>query len=170
MSGVVLVHGAWHGAWCWAPVVEELRQRGVTVDAVDLPLTGFSHDVRAAREATEAMGPDTVLVGHSYGGMVISEAAATVPTVCRVVYVAALMCDAGEDATAILTGHGSPLTESLVFTETGVTVEPGAARELFYGDSDTTSAADLVAHLRPMPLERWCRAWCRPGNRCHRPM
>jgi len=65
MAGVVLVHGAWHGSWCWAPVVEDLEGRGVTVRAVDLPLAGFDADVAATREALDAMGPDTVLVGHS---------------------------------------------------------------------------------------------------------
>lgn len=153
MAGVVLVHGAWHGAWCWALVVEELQRREVAVDAIDLPLTGFPDDVEAARTAIGEMGPDTVLVGHSYGGMVISEAGSGASTVRRLVYVAALMADAGEDATAILAGSKSPLLDVLVFSPTGVSVDPDAARGVFYGDSDEQSAAALVSRLRPMPLE-----------------
>jgi len=152
MAGVVLVHGAWHGAWCWDAVVEELERRGVTVDAVELPLSGFTDDVRAAREATEAMGPDTVLVGHSYGGLVISEAALGLP-VRRLVYVAAFMSEAGEDVTAVLTEYGSDLTESVVVTDTGLTVDPEVAPGLFYGDSDRRMALAMVSRLRPMPLE-----------------
>ncbi len=56
MAGVVLVHGAWHGSWCWTPVVEELQRRGITVNAIDLPLTAFGDDVRETREAVESMG------------------------------------------------------------------------------------------------------------------
>ena len=100
------------------------------------------------------MGPDTVVVGHSYGGMVISEAAADVPTVRRLVYVTALMSEAGEDVTAILADFESPVLDALEFTGAGVTVEPGVARELFYGDSDGPSAAGLVARLRPCRSSR----------------
>lgn len=153
MAGVVLVHGAWHGAWCWGPVVEELERGGIAVNAVELPLARFEDDVRAAREATEAMGPDTILVGHSYGGLVISEAAADMRSVSRLVYVTAFLTEAGEDATAILADYGSNITEAVIVSETGVTVDPDAARELFYGDSDDRTAAELIARLRPMPLE-----------------
>jgi pimeloyl-ACP methyl ester carboxylesterase len=153
MAGVVLVHGAWHGAWCWDPVVEELHRHGIMVDAVELPLTGFADDVRVARDASEAMGPDTILVGHSYAGLVISEAAAGVPAVRRLIYLAALMCEAGEDSSAILTEYESPIMDSVVLTETGVTIDPSRARELFYGDSDDAAAQALIAKFRPMPLE-----------------
>jgi pimeloyl-ACP methyl ester carboxylesterase len=154
MAGVVLVHGAWYGAWCWDPVVEELQQRGVTVDAVELLLTGFADDVSLAKDATEAMGPDAIVVGHSYGGLVISEAAIGVPSVRHLVYVAALMCEAGEDSSVILANYGSPLIDSVTVTETAVTVDPARARQLFYGDSDEEKAKELIAKFRPMPLEQ----------------
>jgi pimeloyl-ACP methyl ester carboxylesterase len=153
MAGVVLVHGAWHGAWCWDPVVEELQRRGVTVDAIELPLTGLADDVGVAKDATRAMGPDTILVGHSYAGLVISEAAIGLPSVGRLIYLAALMCDAGEDSSDILARYESPLLASVTVTETAVNVDPARARELFYGDSDEETAKALVAQFRPMPLE-----------------
>ena len=87
-SLVVLVHGAWHGAWCWAALQAELDRRGVPSLAVDLPGHGASpepigglHDDAAAvtalldHLASGAAGPIT-LVGHSYGGAVITQAAA----------------------------------------------------------------------------------------------
>jgi len=80
MGGVVLVHGAFHGAWCWDAVVAELRERGVEVTAPELPLTGFADDVAVARAAIEA-ADDAVVCGHSYGSSVISAAAAGLPSV-----------------------------------------------------------------------------------------
>jgi pimeloyl-ACP methyl ester carboxylesterase len=154
MAGVVLVHGAWHGAWCWDPVVEELQRRGVTVDAVELPLTGLADDVSVAKEAAVAMGPDTVLVGHSYAGLVISEAAIGVPSVRRLIYLAALMCETGEDSSDILARYESPLLGSVTMTETAVGVDPARAWELFYGDSDEQKAEEMIARFRPMPLEQ----------------
>jgi pimeloyl-ACP methyl ester carboxylesterase len=153
MAGVVLVHGAWHGAWCWDPVVEELQRRGVAVDAVELPLTGFADDISVAKDAAEAMGPDTILVGHSYAGLVISEAALGVPSVRRLIYLAAMMCEAGEDSSDVLARYDSPLLASVTVTETAVDVDPARARELFYGDSDEEKAEELIAKFRPMPLE-----------------
>jgi len=153
MAGVVLVHGAFHGAWCWSPVVEELSRRGVNVEAVELPFTGFSDDVSATRAAAEAMGPDVVLVGHSYGGMIISEAAVDVRSVRRLVYVTAFMNDVGEDAAAILAGHDGGLADGIVFTERGASIAPDAARTFFYGDSGEQSARQMIARLRPMRLD-----------------
>src|SRR5436190_24308437 len=98
MRNVVLVHGSFHGAWCWEPVIEELRARGAgEIVAVELPFTGFRDDVSAARAACEATGPDTVLCGHSYGGIVISAAAAGLADVRHLVYLAAFLTDVGED-------------------------------------------------------------------------
>jgi pimeloyl-ACP methyl ester carboxylesterase len=101
-----------------------------------------------------AMGPDTILVGHSYAGLVISEAAIGVPSVRRLIYLSALMCQAGEDSADILARYESPLLDSVTVTETGVSVDPALARELFYGDSDEEAAEELIAKFRPMPLEQ----------------
>lgn len=149
VAGVVLIHGAWHGAWCWDAVVAELEQLGVPSVAVELPLTGFVDDVLGARRAIEAAGLDTVVVGHSYGGFVVSEAATGAPGIRHLVYVAAFMTDADDDANAILTDE---LSDALVPGATGLHVDPVAARRIFFGDSDDETARDLVARLRPMPL------------------
>ncbi len=107
MAQVVLVHGGWHGAWCWDAVIGELRTRDVTVAAPELPLTSFADDIRVVRAALETAGDDIVVCGHSYGGCVISAAAADVPTVRRLVYLCAFMVDAGEDPVALLFGDGT---------------------------------------------------------------
>src|SRR5438477_12152772 len=83
---VVLIHGAWHGAWCWDGVARELQRQHVSVEVVNLPLTGLADDVAAARVAIEGAGEGAVVCGHSYGGMVISNAATGLPGVKRLVY------------------------------------------------------------------------------------
>src|SRR5438067_970341 len=100
---VVLVHGAWHGAWCWTRVVEGLTARGVDAIAIDLPghgdsteplgdLYGDAASLRAALDALD--GSPAVVCGHSYGGAVVSLGAARHAAVRHVVYLAALMLDA----------------------------------------------------------------------------
>lgn len=65
MAGVVLVHGAWHGAWCWDGVVDELTAADVPVTAVELPLSSLDDDVAAARHAISHQGGDVIVLGHS---------------------------------------------------------------------------------------------------------
>jgi pimeloyl-ACP methyl ester carboxylesterase len=81
---VVLVHGAWHGAWCWEPLRERLERRGITTHAAELKsggelredLTDFYTDAQAVRQLTDSINSPGVLAGHSYGGMVVTEASA----------------------------------------------------------------------------------------------
>src|SRR5580692_10980288 len=110
-GSVVLVHGAWHGAWCWDRVVAELDRRDVKSTAVELPLSGFEDDVAAAREAIEAAGPGAVVCGHSYGGLVISAAASGAPSVARLIYLAALMAEEDEDVADLVGADTSPLIQ-----------------------------------------------------------
>ena len=154
MSDVVLVHGAWHGAWCWAQVVDELDALGVSHDAVELPLTGLVDDAATVRDAIESAveraGPGVVVVGHSYGGIVISQAAAGVDGVGRLVYLAAFMTDEGEDELSIMTAHESPVLGAVVVVDGGAAIDPAQAPALFYGDSDAATVAKAVPLLRPM--------------------
>jgi len=153
MAGVVLIHGAWHGAWCWDPVVDRLSGLAGPVVAVELPLTGYADDVAAARAAVLAAaeaGP-VVLVGHSYGGSVIT-AAGTGAEVAHLVYVAAFAPDEGETMHDAATGFpATPLADALVADDHGrVSVDPGAAVEAFYLDCERDDAMAAVARLRPM--------------------
>jgi pimeloyl-ACP methyl ester carboxylesterase len=97
--------------------------------AVELPFTGFDDDVSVARRAIEEMGCASVVVGHSYGGAVISQAASRLPDVCHLVYVGAFVPDIGDDDAALLATHGSKLFDGLVVTDDGVAVDPDAARD-----------------------------------------
>ena len=144
------MHGAWHGAWCWHGVVEELTARDVPVVAVDLPLTGLEDDVAAARAAIAASGPGTVVVGHSYGGEVISAAARGMPEVAHLIYLCALMPDAGEDVGALMAEHGSEILGAMVADGEKLVIDPTRAGELLYADSDATVVASILPRLRPM--------------------
>ena len=108
---IVLVHGAFHGAWCWAPLQAELDSRGVPSYAVDLPGHGASTeplqdmhgDAAAVERLLERLGEEVVLVGHSYGGAVISQAGLA-GNVARLVYLSALVIDVEESASAVMAG------------------------------------------------------------------
>lgn len=94
---VVLVHGAFADASSWDKVVARLQAKGVPVVAVDNPLTSLADDVQVTRQAIEAAPGKVVLVGHSWGGTVITEAGAS-PKVSALVYVAAFAPDIGENS------------------------------------------------------------------------
>lgn len=146
----VLIHGAWHGAWCWKEVVASLERDGVEAAAVELPFTGFADDVASARRAIEAAGEGSVVLLHSYGGAVGSQAATGLP-VARLVYLAAFMLAPGEEPTRYM--DGGELPSALVVDASGVRVDPGAAARIFFGDADPQTAAAAVAQLRPMALQ-----------------
>jgi pimeloyl-ACP methyl ester carboxylesterase len=94
---VILVHGAWADGSSWSKVIPLLAAKGMTVTAVQLPLTSFDADVAAVRRAIALAEGDVVLVGHSYAGAVIGEAGND-PKVQRMVYIDAFAPDAGESA------------------------------------------------------------------------
>ncbi|MFC9664550.1 alpha/beta hydrolase [Nocardia sp. NPDC127606] len=96
MPSIVLVHGFWGGAAHWAKVIVELDSRGFRdLHAVENPLTSLSADAARTRQMIEQVDGPVLLVGHSYGGAVITEAG-DLPNVVGLVYVAAFAPDAGE--------------------------------------------------------------------------
>jgi pimeloyl-ACP methyl ester carboxylesterase len=97
---VVLVHGAWADGSSWSEVISRLQAAGLHVTAVQNPLTALADSVAATRRALALQDGPTVLVAHSWGGTVISEAGAD-PKVTALVYVAARAPDAGEDFVAL---------------------------------------------------------------------
>src|ERR1700681_2588218 len=97
---VVLVHGAWADGSSWAEVIPRLQAAGLKVTAVQNPLTSLADSVAATRRALALQDGPTVLVAHSWGGTVISEAGID-PKVSALVYVAARAPDAGEDFVAL---------------------------------------------------------------------
>jgi pimeloyl-ACP methyl ester carboxylesterase len=97
---VVLVHGAWADGSSWSEVIPRLQAAGLHVTAVQNPLTSLADSVAATRRVLALQDGPTVLVAHSWGGTVISEAG-TDPKVTALVYVAARAPEAGEDFVAL---------------------------------------------------------------------
>ena len=151
MRPVVLVHGAWHGAWCWEQVVPLLEARGIEVDALDLPLTSTLDDLTHTRAAIEAH-PGAVVMGHSYGGVLITLAACALD-VSHLVYLSAFMPGkfekmadmlAAVPRTPMLDGIERNGDDKLVLAEEDVV-------QAFYADCDPRDAERARARLRPMP-------------------
>ncbi|MBB3084331.1 alpha/beta fold hydrolase [Geodermatophilus sabuli] len=150
--GAVLVHGLWHGAWCWDAVRAALAERGVDSVAVDLPLTDLTADTRATLDALESFGRPAVLVGHSYGGAVITGAGAH-PLVRELVYLAAFQLDDGESVSRTRAGEGLPdtgLGEAMRVSGDEVRLDPGLGSRLLYSDAPADVAAAAGARLRPV--------------------
>lgn len=157
---VVLVHGAWHGPWCWDRVTPMLRERGIETITVDLPsmdvqagyVTTLHDDAKTLRGALDAVDRPAVVVGHSYGGMVITEGAAAHPMVKHLVYLTAFMPDAGQSLLDLFTATPNPeLMASLRVTDDGrQALDPACVEPLFYNDCDAATVVWATERLRPM--------------------
>ena len=110
IKNIVLVHGAFVDETSWNPVIAILSAKGYHVTAVKNPLTSLADDVAATEAVLDAQDGPTVLVGHSWGGVVIGEAGAN-PKVASLVYVSAFAPDKGETITA--RSAGGPPTEGV---------------------------------------------------------
>ena len=106
MKNIVLVHGAWADGSGWQAVHDLLRTRGYRVSVVQNPLTSLADDVAAVDRVLARQDGPSLLVGHSYGGAVITEAG-TAPKVAGLVYVTAFVPDVGESISS-MTESGTP--------------------------------------------------------------
>jgi len=166
VTAFVLVHGAWHGAWCWQRVAQLLEARGHRVDAIDLPghgedrtpVAGMTLEAYAerVRRAVEAAGERVVLVGHSMGGMSVTQAAEHVPDrIAALVYVAAFLPRDGQSLPMLAEGDPDALVlPNLVVDEAAgtVVVAPHALRDAFYGECSDEDAGLAIARLVPESL------------------
>ncbi|UOE45570.1 alpha/beta fold hydrolase [Agromyces larvae] len=163
---IVLVHGAWADGSSWNAVTRALQAQGYPVLVPPNPLRGLSEDAAylASFLAQRTNGP-VVLVGHSYGGAVITNAGASVPNVRALVYVNAFIPDEGETVLQILDGSGSALAvadPTTVFDIAGYPGAPEGAAEVFLKadvvhesfaqDLDEATRSTIVASQRPASL------------------
>jgi pimeloyl-ACP methyl ester carboxylesterase len=150
---VVLVHGAWHGAWCWEQVTPRLDEAGVAWRALDLPLRSLAGDAAAVGEVLDAVDGPVALVGHSYGGAVVT-AAGGHPAVEHLVFLAALTPAEGESCGRCYPDAGAPSTalgDAFAIDDGEVTLAPEAER-LLYGACPADVAASAFARLRPIAV------------------
>lgn len=163
MARFLLIHGSWHGAWCWRDVLPLLREQGHEVEAIDLP--GHGEDRTPAGAVTleryadaivAALRPGTILVGHSMGGYAITAAAErAAKRISHLVYLAAYVPLSGLSLADMRErGPRQPLLEAMVRSEDGVTVglDPGLVEAKFYHDCPPDAVAYARERLVPQPV------------------
>jgi pimeloyl-ACP methyl ester carboxylesterase len=149
MTTLVLVHGAFHGPSCFDPIIGLLDARGITTRAPELPLTSLADDVAAVSAALDAVEGPVALLGHSYGGAVISESG-NHPSVDRLIFLAAMAPDDGEGIADVDVEIGPELIAAFRPRDDGlIEVDPLLAAAIFYPDADAESARLAVTRLRP---------------------
>ncbi|GGP33592.1 alpha/beta fold hydrolase [Streptomyces abikoensis] len=154
----LLVHGAWHGAWCWEPVRAALDADGWRSHAVDLPSAnppagrhdgarpaGMLDDADAIRDSLRRIDGPVVVVAHSYGGVPATEALADAANVVGAVYLAAFPLDVGE---SMFTFLGAPVPDD----GTGHVPPYEDARRTLFDDVPEADADRAVARLRPQSV------------------
>lgn len=165
MAEFVLIHGAWHGAWYWSRLIEELEGMGHVVRAPDLPghgddpadgasVTMDDYVGRVVGALMEGSEP-AVLLGHSMGGMPVSAAAEAEPDrVAALVYLCAFLPRDGESLGSIERRNPRPLVPQHVTPDGGVLrIDPSRGRELFYGDASEADVAHAASRLTPQPAQ-----------------
>jgi pimeloyl-ACP methyl ester carboxylesterase len=166
MATYVLVHGAWHGGWCWHRIVARLQRASHRVMAPDLlslgidgtppasvTLSGWSDQIVAlAESSTEPI----VLVGHSRGGIVLSEVAERIPERIRVlVYVTAFLLENGRSLVDSVAEQPESLVPPAMIVAGDhhtATLRADAIREAFYGHCSDDDVALAMTLLKPEPL------------------
>jgi pimeloyl-ACP methyl ester carboxylesterase len=160
---VVLVHGAWADGSSWRGVIPQLRDTGFRVTAAQIPLTSLADDVAVTRRMLSLQKGPTVLVGHSYGGMVISEAATGAPNVTSLVYVSAFANDVAETLGELNARVAPPPGPSpLRFDDPGfVWIDAAAFPQVFAHDVDPVQAQIMAATQKPIATKIFGE---KPGN------
>lgn len=149
-TNVVLVHGAYADGSSWSAVIPTLQAAGLNVVAVQQPLTTLEACVDVTKRALDNASGPTVLVGHSFGGMVISEAGVH-PNVSALVYIAARGPDANEDYGALAKQYPpGPASAGLVWADGFGRLSEEAFVHDFAGDLDPDRARMLCAVQGPI--------------------
>jgi len=142
---IVLVHGAFADASGWTAVITQLQQEGFKVVAVQNPLTSLPNDVETTKRLIDAQTGPVVVVAHSYGGAVMSAAAAGNPNVKALVYVAAFAPDANEVLGPLLNQYPTPVLAKFVPDAAGFVYIDYAAYPRFFAPDIPRKQAEAMA-------------------------
>ena len=149
IKNIILVHGAWADGSSWSKVIPLLEARGLHIVAVQNHLATFEDDVATTKRAIANQDGPVLLVGHSYGGAVITQAG-TDPKVAGLVYVAAFAPDQGESPLQFLMAYPTPIGNELRQDQFGFsTLTPKGIREDFAQDLSTAEQTVLIATQGP---------------------
>jgi len=151
-KSVILVHGAFADGTGWQKVIPLLEKEGLPVTAVQLPLKSLADDVATTRRLIDSQPGDVILVGHSYGGAVITEAGAGCPKVKALVYVAAFAPDVGEALGGLIERFSpSPLGTAVVPDSAGfLFIERAKFQSVFANDLPKEEASLLAVTQKPL--------------------
>jgi pimeloyl-ACP methyl ester carboxylesterase len=153
-SNVVLVHGGFVDGSGWEGVYQILKKKGYKVSVVQNPTVSLADDVAVTRRIVAAQDGPVVLVGHSYGGVVITEAGND-PKVTRLVYVAAFAPDTGESVSALIKDPppGAPVPPILPPQDGYLSLDKAKFHDSFAGDVETERAAFMADSQVPWGLD-----------------
>jgi len=161
---VVLVHGAFADGSGWGNVIPLVEQTGCDVIAVQNPLTSYADDVATTRRVIDAQSGPVVLVGHSYGGAVITKAAKGASNVKALVYVAAFGPDEGENLQALLEKYPSKIGVALVPDAAGfLYIDRGKFKEVFAADVSERDLSILSAAQKPIASQTFGQVYEAPA-------
>lgn len=148
---IVLVHGAWADGQSWDKVIPILQKAGHRVIAVELPEHSLADDVATVKRAVNLVGGSVILVGHSYGGFVITNAGYNNPNVTKLVYVAAFAPDEGQTISDFVSPSSFP-PGVLLQDEGGFLYwsNPKQFHDLFAGDLDPAQTNIMFAVEKPI--------------------
>ena len=149
---IVLVHGAWADGSCWSGVIERLQADGFWVRAPQFPLTSLVDDVARLRQVLDAQDGPTVVVGHSYGGQIMTALGEDAHNVVGLVYIAAFGLDEGESLGQLLSqGPVTPSLEHLFTDARGFAwLSEEDFVEHFAADVDSTRGHVMYAVQQPL--------------------
>jgi len=146
---IILVHGGWADGSSWGKVITTLKNAGNRVIAVQLPLHNSADDIATVKRAIELANGPVLLVGHSYGGFVITNAAYNNPNVTGLVYVAAFAPDEGQSLGTFVTPAMLP-PGILIADSAGLTyINPDMFHDAFAQDVNTTEADIMAIAQKP---------------------
>src|SRR5580698_8538513 len=148
VKNIVIVHGAFADGSGWQHVAEILSKDGYTVSVVQEPLTSLADDVAATKRMLDLQQGPVLLVGHSYGGVVVTEAG-NAPNVAGLVYIAAFIPDKGESAVSLLSQAPAANNDMRATKDDFLYLEPAAFPADFAADLPPAEAK-FMAHSQPM--------------------
>ena len=153
-TNVMLVHGAWADGSCWSKVIPLLQAKGFDVTAAQIPLTSLADDIAVTRRLLGMQTGPTVLVGHSYGGAVITGAATETPEVKALVYITAFGLDEGESLDGLSKqGPPSPGSSAIWPDKNGfLWINREGFQKAFAADASQSEAALMAAVQRPLSV------------------
>jgi pimeloyl-ACP methyl ester carboxylesterase len=152
LPNIVLVHGAWADGSCWSSVIEHLQADGYKVTAPQFPMTSLADNVARLRQVLALQNGSTIVVGHSYGGQIITALGTDAPNVVGLVYIAAFGLDEGETIGALLSqGPLPPALAHLIIDKQGFAWLPeDDFLNYFAADVDTVKARVMYAVQQPL--------------------